>query len=71
MRDAFLIFLMLVTAVLLYGMVAVLRWGFSDPVDEGVAFMASLGAGVLLGAAAFLLLVVGHAVGVDVPGLGW
>jgi hypothetical protein len=69
-RDAFLVFLMVIAAGLLYAMVALLRWGFSDGADDEVSFWSVLGAVILLAAAGGLLLVVGHAVGVTLPNLG-
>jgi hypothetical protein len=69
-HDAFLGVLMAIAAALLTAVVPVIRWGFTGDWDEGSAAFSVFGAAILIGAAAFVLVVVGGAVGVVVPGGG-
>jgi hypothetical protein len=70
MRDAFLVSLLVIAAALLAAVVPVIRWGFTGDWDEGTAVLSVIGAAILIGTAVFVLVVVGGAVGVVVPGAG-
>jgi hypothetical protein len=69
-RDAFLGFLLLIALALLAAVVPVIRWGWTGDWDGDSAGFSVVGAVILIGAAVFVLVVVGGAVGVVVPGGG-